>query len=472
MNKIFLDTNYSIIKPRISALQKTLSDVDNSTVPNMIGEFIYNISYVLREMSKPMFSMQSLTDMDRPSASEFNASMRNLDNDISVCYQGIQDIKKNMDVEFNSTVSDLDDLIEESESIFQEIESININIDKEDTSNTVTAGTDFRNASMIDMEYGIDADICYLDKNQGGITLPVDSEIQIDPSQATIKIADVNKGKDGPYNKGHEPINFFYEGKFYGKINESIPEGGKWIIDITKSDESISEEDRLLLNEVQGRTAEDSPSFITKLINGTTVLNSESQIDYPRFKVSISKPSESNLMKSRMAMLDRNPATSWQCEWVYRPGSISDSDIKRVNTNRSNYLDIVLTIDIGQHFRMNKIYIDPVVFGEQDDVHVIDISTSKTRDETPKPLDFQGYGVYNEQISDSNGITMDDFTSHGTISPSSFSQKWGESWIFDMREVRFINIQLRQYTSYVVSYQTKKIDMTRTATAVSRIEQT
>jgi len=469
MNKLFLDTNYSFIIPRLSELHRFIRYKDTSDVNSMTAEDISNIYRLIGKMQKPMFVPLNLSSMDRPTSKDFNDEMKHLEGDIAVCYQGIKDNTKNMNLEFNSISTDIDDMIETAQKMFETVESINISNDKDDAA-TVVTGDDFNDGNMIDTEYGLDADMCHLDIGQGGITLPLNSETQINISQASVKIANVNKDKEGPYDKGPEPINFFYEGQFYGKTGEAMPEGGSWDIEVVESDDSIPYDDRLLLNTVRGDNNDENPSFIIGLLNGTTILKNNSQITTPNFSASISKPPEANLMRSRMAMLDNNPDTFWQCEWVFRPGVTEDDNVRLENIS-SNFLEVTLTIDLGQHFRINKIKLDPVVFGARDDIVITRVTTSRSRDELPKPLDFQGFGVYNEQITDNSNISIDDIAYDGSISPVGLDRNWGCSWIFEMREIRFINMTIRQNSFYVTPYQTKEIFMSRTATAVSSLEE-
>jgi len=475
MNKLLMKNMDSFVKVRMDQLQADILQDEISDVPTMIASITEMVRKSFGNLASPMFTGCELGPIDRPEAERFTDDMTKIQHDIALCYNNLKALRSNMDTEFNATTSGYDMLESNIGEAMRDVRDITVRNDVEGASPVVVVGDDFNNSDWIDPDYSIDSEPCFLDVQQGGITLPMAAELSAKAANASVSVVHVNKNTRGPADGSQEPTNFFHEGQFYGIGTQVIPAGGAWNVHVVPINQLMSIDQQELYEEFDdGPTAEDNPSFATRVLNGTVVLDGKELIERPKFVSRLVSPDEQTLKKARNAILDGNPDTFWQCEWVFTPGQQDIADTQedtRVKQTKSDYLEVGLLVDLGEHVTTNRLVIDPVVFHPAERLEVVSITTAASRDEIPQPLDYQGVGLYSNALNDFPDRPVTDLQDTETLSPDSDNPGWLLAWTFSQRRIRFINVTLRQRVAYLVPYQTMYIKMTRTAKAVSGIEE-
>lgn len=461
MNKLFTKNNTPFVKVRTDQIKNDILTSDSDHIPGMISSMLTRIRKMFGDLAKPLFRQRDLGPIDRPNSEEFFEDARSIQHDIALSYENVKTLRTNMDAEFNTTSSSYDVLEEEISKGEEDIRDISIRNDEEGINNVVIIGNDFSDADWIDPDYQVDSEPCFLDVRKGAISLPVSGESSAQVENSSVSIMRVNKGMEGPYNKGQEPSEFFHEGQFYGRDSKAVPAGGTWSFTIVPISELIPRDQQQLHEEFsEGTTAKDNPSFIDNVLNGTVITDGKELIDYPKFFARIKQPSEASLNKMRNAVLDGNPGTFWQCEWVFSPGNSGIDE-----HFESDFFEVQLMIDLGEHIDTNSITIDPVVFSPAERLEVSAIATSASQDEVPLPLDYNGAGIYSDQLTDTTGRVTSEVGGTQVISPNATGPNWGITYTFAKRRIRYIHLTLLQRTAYRTPYDTAYVKMSRTAKA-------
>ena len=471
MNKLLAVNQTTFVRVRADQLKTDLLQQATTNIPDTIATSLALTQKMFSDLSSPLFQGMELGPLDVPDINVFADGMLSIQHDISLSYENVNTLRVNMDAEFNSTSSALDNLDKKAATIAETVKSISIGNDAEE--DVFVAGNDFNDADWIDPDYAVDSGKCFLDASLGGITLPMSSENVNQTQNATISIVRSNKSLEGPPKDIQSPVEFFHEGQFYAMQGKAIPAGGKWNLEVVPITEMMTEDNAAIYEEANADiTAQNDLAFATRILNGTTILDGKELLERPRFLARLQLPDEATLRRSRNALIDGAQDTFWQCEWVFIPGRASQENLD-VSPKQSaeDYFEVEFLIDFGQHFDTNKLVIDPVVFQTGERLEVVKIATSESREEIPQPLDFKGAGIYSDQLSEFPDRPVEDQLIDGTFSPTSSSPSWRLAWSFASRRIRFVNLTLRQRSAYITPYQTLYVKMSRTAKAVTALEE-
>ena len=465
MNKLFMNNQAGFVRTRLAQAQSDILQSEVQDVPSIISDSISIIRHSLENLAAPLFAGRELNSIEQPDSDQYNDDMLDIQHDLALCFNGVTALRTNMDMEFNSTATAFDMLDAQVAEALKEVRDVTIRNDIEGMEDVVIAGDDFSGSDWIDSNYPVDGDPCFLDVTQGAITLPLISETKSVSASAKVSVMYTNKNMTGP--EGINPTDFFFEGQFYGMDGRAMPAGGAWNIAV------------IPINQGEGQTeiastAKDNPNFAERVLNGTVIADGMEFPEGPKFTAKYIGPDQNTLASFRNTILDGNPDTFWQCEWVFAPGQeplgdkVPDTTIKR---NQSDFFEVGLLVDLGEHLDASKIVLDPLVFHPTERIEVVSIATASTRDEIPKAMDYQGAGVGSIQLTDAPDRPVEEGQLAGIVSPDAEGADWGLAWSFTPRRIRYIMIKIRQRSAYITPYQTMFVKMTRTARAVSAIEE-
>jgi len=389
----------------------------------------------------------------------------------------------------------------------------------------LVAGDSFDNRNQVDSSFALTMPSAYVDVRQGLVTLSrEEAESLLDPERVKISVEPqgvTRKTQDYKENTGR-----FYEGRYYALAGQAEPEGGRWHIEELTSkapDDGFYYEFEKWATDTAGRNyarrgwtydgAEASVNPIGAYVdqNGNLVVRNE-------IILRDRGATEAELNAVRLRMIDGNPDTYWQCEYVLKPSSFGstpsvlpgergqvyavagagatfgDNNAKMVPGSQTDLrgtytmsgtvndarlsvtpedlrqtaadldsmdLEIHLLITLPEPVHMNWLNLLPMNFGETAWLKITDIATSEQRNGIWSTIPgFVEGRTQNTLTEDVNSELLDSTAEH-IMSPSKFTYRGNGIWTFPTRKVQVIRIKIKQEVPTPVLYQKIQIQMHR-----------
>lgn len=334
------------------------------------GDLSSAISAAMEEFNKfflnyheKYFSANKFLRNDTPSSAKYNENMLTLANDIDNLYSSLSTTAKASISAYNFSSISSNEIKKSAEIAASKVLDLNILSDFI-KGTTIVGGDDFIDNSKIDSAAAVETQKAYIIQGASSVGLkPIDTKISSGPN-TKIAISPLMPSNDGAVNISPTPdnLNRFYEGKFYARIGEQRPEGGFLHISYIADPSDLEGLDEL-----------------TEPLDGKLAF----------YAVELS--SELELSKNRKKMLDNNPDTFWEAEWVVRTEPLADPidaeegvlevDIAALEQIAKQFdalgQDLMFHIDydFGEETPVNLVTIDPVLFGTQAFTEIDDVAT-------------------------------------------------------------------------------------------------
>lgn len=366
----------------------------------------------------------------------------------------------------------------------------------------LVAGDDFNDTDKVDLTFPTTLPLADIDTLQGVATLKRASITNVISENDNVEItpsepADLqNPGTNFGRMPTPENLRRFYEGNFYATVGQARPEGGNWHLEERvrpgvvvagdslstisirpgEIDDSVFDQFPDLRNELDRQRAEGisggglSPEDIVVLERGASL---------------------TELVAARRRMLDSNPDSFWESEFVVQATPLSEMIFARENTGqqgetiesvRANVTpqelralaassavdkdDFVVTIVISLSRRRttNFITINPMNFGETAWYEVLDVSTSEDESGAFVPVDdFAGNG-FEKILTDEANEEVSEGVAAMTMAPNRYSFRGVGVFSFAPREALRIRVRIRQSTPVPAPYERMVVQLTRTLT--------
>lgn len=195
-------------------------------------------------------------------------------------------------------------------------------------------------------------------------------------------------------------------------------------------------------------------------------------------------------LEFRRAMVDGDPSTFWQVEYVIDIGSqtASDTEIEELLSNMTEQdandpervgaltqllqqslrdfdvldLDVRLTFDLRDRATLNWIDLNPLLFEGVEFMEVLRIATSDGGD-TYEDIPFLRNGESAARISRDSNVTVS-ANDRDVIAPNASGFAGRGLWIFSPRAATHVQIDLRQAVPVLVPYHRQNLTLTRLVT--------
>lgn len=308
----------SKLQGALATLSEKLKNNNSSSIPVAVNEAYIAISDYFKEIGTADFVPVLVSHNDIPSAETYNRNLISAHNDIVRFYADLKNLTESYVTSYNYAQIITKDILEQANGLASIVVDLNI-LNNFDRGDTIVAGDDFNNLDYIDSSISLGSDQVELIPGGGGVTLTRNSSVDLLDTNSKVEIVPIAPTSQGnTVNTEATPGNIerFYEGNFYNFLGLARPEGGNFNF---KTLTQISAD--------------------TKSIDGTESI-----------LIDVGASAEAK-NKARSVMFDKNPATFWECEYLFRTNDIAVPSTDVTDSN-SDATQQVISVDVDQ---LNKI---------------------------------------------------------------------------------------------------------------------
>ena len=364
----------------IQKLATTLSSKDSSSVAVSINETLMAFGQYFQYLELSEFEPELLTKNDTPRSEAYNANLLGIYTDLKRFYSDLKNLNEVQVASFNFAQILTEELISRAESLASTVLDLNI-LNNFTRGDVLVAGDDFKNFDYIDTSVGLASSPVDLMFGMNGVTLARTSTEEVTDQNTKIDVIPLSpiSSVDGQNGVNSSPtrnnLERFYEGNYYNYLGLARPEGGgdfnfKFVL-------------------AQTGVALDPATQQTVTVEGQ---------DPGAFVELGASPQNKEAIRRRM--IDGNPVTFWECEYLYKidnqlvdlgiPTTSSDqqdSQVVTIDLNRAEELakayddigrdlivDIILTF--SETKRINIASFNPILFGTAAFPEILDVSTA------------------------------------------------------------------------------------------------
>jgi hypothetical protein len=505
MSNFRFNNKSRLIARRMRALynkmNRELTSSDKSDVGYNTQSILGSFRDLYLNMGKPHLELKPFESKQVPRSAQINKTMAEIEEDLSIAYDEVETLKTSMVESFNYAQSLSKDLENASEIVGSKIIDLRL-LDGQLDQEVLVAGDDFRTMEKIDLQSGLQNESADVLLDQGVVTLKRLSSKNIVNSQTTIDVTPV-----GPSTIKKNPtvnnVNRFYEGNFYNFAGSARPEGGRYHLEQTMS--VNVEPTGLSVSYVTVDGTSTPSNFVTNVQNtlseteeggGGLKLRPEDVIIYDRG----ADEEEKNTIRSYM--IDDNPATFWECEYVKTDaetqslveeskilgldqestivdenGNIEEGIVSTVTiddirnearassaTTEDDFIvDVTVRLDKPQ--MINWISLTPNNFEESAWIDIVDISYSNAQSSYQTIPGFFD-AIQDNTLTEEANAELDEDEAGILLAPSRYAYKGIGVWSFQPVEATNIRIRIRQKTAVPSPYQRMAIRLHRVFTQV------
>lgn len=299
-------------------------------------ELARNVQAALKEFNQfflgygmPYFTAHELQTNEAPESAIYNENVETLAEDIGRLYESVALGAQSALTSYNFAAMVSSEIKNAAELGASKVLDLNI-LNNFVKGTTIVAGDDFIDSEKVDSEYGVEGQRAEFVQGASAMGLYPVGVQQVSNLDTKISVTPVMPANAaGVVNVNPTPQNLerFYEGLYYAAIGDQRPEGG--YLDLTyfadpsaipaSVDETVDSNGNVLGSTVDqdgDGVSEDtdpvSPSDVQKLAAGGVGF------------FAVLPASDANKEAKRKAMLDGNPDTFWECEFVYATEPLID----------------------------------------------------------------------------------------------------------------------------------------------------
>lgn len=375
----------------ITSLSEKLTHKEFGTIASSIRESLVTIGNYFSDLEKNEFDPEFLYLNDTPRSEVYNNNLYSIYNDLKRFYEDLKNLNEIEISSYNYAQIINEELISRANQLASTVVDLNIlnNLDRGDV---IVAGDDFKNTNYIDLEIGTASSIVDTFIGGNGITLNRTSIGQVVDDKTEVEIIPLSPIAQGETTVNteatQENLGRFYEGNYYNFLGAARPEGGS---DFTFRYIPFTGESPNQTGSTEGNTVQDSSEAVNRFLNNVEVISQAGK--YVAVGATLTEKKN-----QRRNMLDSNPTSFWECEYVYKTENLLDRfepDIGETDEVQSTEITIDLEeaerrakafddpgrdliVDIILTFKesktINTVAINPIIFGANSFPEIIDIA--------------------------------------------------------------------------------------------------
>ncbi len=381
---------------KLDNVSKNLALIDQS-IPALINNLLENIDD-LKDIQSSEFKFKEYPDTEN--IEEF---LSIIIGDLKSGRKALVDIPNIINSEYNSSILGIAHINKD----IAKLQNTLLNIQSASTTrgmvNKRFITENITNEDSFDKEFPKSAPLAFVDLELGALTLAKTSVDNVkNPSMRVFK-SNKNQVRD---ILAESPVNFFYEGRYYGYADESRPEGGDFKLAIRKNP--------------------------TKLVSMVAT--------------------DEDKNKARVAVFDGKIDTSWMCEYVQAADKIDTTP-----------LQVHILIDLGSVISLSNIKITPFQVNQGDVLDVVGIFSGADT-ATFKPLEV----FRNLLVEDPNQRAKSDTIATSGAFNGNYSNQIDMS--FESITARYILVILSQQNVAKITYPKLKVNISRQNPATNEQE--
>lgn len=402
----------------VSEAEKKSSNA--ATTDKESAAYIESLRKFLDNPEQPVSKLWQINPIGKRNSEDIENFVNNFVHDTKSGMIAISEISDLMTENFNHEVA-LNSIAKQK---VEDVTSLSIDaviINKSFSKKVFVAGDDFVDRSKINRQVA-PVSTAHIRENSGKLTLePQDavnhsrgavvSNISFNLTSGIPKITMDNKIKSSRV----------YEGKLFAMAGEAQPTGGTLRMRRTTVDDERQE------MEVQEEESVNE------------------QIEMPTVAAIIGEHTDEDFEKERSKIVDNNPDTFWQAEYV-----VEDE------TTLSQGLVANIEIDLKKEVVANWINLDPMNFGFESWLTVENLSIRSTTGEWESVSNVND-GQHANIITDETNSILTDRQANTTLSANRFNYSGEGLWIFSPKKIRFIRLTIKQSVPIPVEYETTEL---------------
>lgn len=459
--QLISESQSSIIK-----LKDALSQLSSRTTSDsnlLLSEALSLFNDFYNSLSKAKFVPKELITGDTPSSEIYNSNLEKIFSDINRFYIELSNLSKANNKAFNYSQVAIEEIKKRADALASMVLDLNI-LSNFTRGDVIVAGDDFINQDFIDKGAIISSVPAEPISNGAGMSLARSSSNNLSTNPFTkidiFPISPEAGGNQQGVNTKPTPGNFnrFYEGNYYNFLGAARPEGGQFNIQFTIDPKKLVDVEETATNgEVTQKAQEQTQGVF---------------LEYGA--------SEELKQENRKKMLDGNPDTFWECEYVVKlvnplipdptdamvvdeqvenpdgaeysnpeaPDTASlQIDVNDLNTKAlsEDSLDLIidLVVTLPEEQNVNFVSINPIVFSKNAFIEVVDISTIGVSEGEFKTVDGWDTIRFPKTITPEANEYLTDSQLSATLAPNRYNYTGQGIYPFPTRIAKKIKVRLK-----------------------------
>lgn len=451
-SRLISESQSSIIKLKDALAQ--LSSRTTSDSNALLSEALALFNEYYNSLSTAKFSPKELITGDTPSSEIYNSNLEKINSDINRFYKELTNLSRANNKAFNYSQVAIEEIKKRADALASMVLDLSI-LSNFTRGDVIVAGDDFTNQDFIDKGAIISNTPAEPISNGAGMSLARASSNNLSANPFTkIDVFPISPqgGEGQSVNTSPTPGNFnrFYEGNYYNFLGAARPEGGEFNIQFIVDPKDIPP--------IQDANSGQPPAGVFLEYGASEELKQE----------------------ARKKMLDGNPDTFWECEYVVRlanplipdptdsmvvneqvenpegsqytnpeaPDTASiQIDVNDLNTRAisEDTLDLIidLVVTLPEEQNVNFVGINPVVFSKNAFIDVVDISTISASEGEFKTVDGWDKIRFPKTITPEANEYLTDSQLSATLAPSRYNYTGQGIYPFPTRIAKKIKVRLK-----------------------------
>ncbi|MHA2062781.1 MAG: hypothetical protein ACXABY_00130 [Candidatus Thorarchaeota archaeon] len=484
-NKILNNSTLSAEKLRSSLEQLRHRSANRNALSEILGEALAVFKRFYQEMGDPEFTPHPLETGDTPRSETYNLNFSQISSDVSRFYSDVEALADAQLKSFNYAKIANEELVKRADALASMVLDLKILSDFT-RGDVLIAGDDFRTLDSVDLNIATGSAKAEKMFGAGGMSLKRKDNRNLVDATTNVEVfplAPTTSNDSSEVNRQPTPGNLkrFYEGNYYNFMGQARPEGGQFNI-------------KFLLKPVEGTEpvrTDDTKVTGKRTTTTTTVIDDSSQYanENAGYFVELGASEEDRVI-ARTKMFDGDPSTFWEAEYVYHINSPLIDDIidetsveSDSNTDEKGHKDnlprtVSVVVDFKEAERVAKSYdfdgrdliadmvitfndqvpinyliIDPILFGSNAFIEVLDVSTASEEEGQFVSVDGWNNVRYAKTITPEANEFLNDVQVGQLLSPSRFEYTGKGVFPFPTRIARRLKVRLKMDNPVPTPYE-------------------
>ena len=456
--------NRSRVRQGLARLRQRFMSLKRSDIAYLREKIQDLFKTVFTNLGQRRFKYKERLKTEVPTVEAWNDSLEDIQEDVTTLYEERVRVGELAKLTFNYNQVLVQELTERAARTASRVIDLRI-LSGQLQQHAIVGGDDFNDGTRIDSSFAREKSVQAISETD---------DVEVNPVTPNVDRQEVDQSLTGKPN-----INRFYEGHFYDYIGRARPEGNVWNL-----------EEILQTTSERGPTTTDfGPDFSfdsfqdQRPIGETEDLIPGQSLRPEDIKVVDRGATDEELRVSRARMVDSNPDTFRECEYVVnRMIDLSDVPVawqesvlrvkERAGTDfitleEADIIDldieIIIRFTLGPQV-VNFLTLNPYDFEYPAWVEVLDVATAETEDSSFVTIPGFGQGLFHNTLTDEANEELEEGAFKATLAPTRYSYRGQGVWTFPKRDVAKVKFRLRQKAPIENPYQRLAIQIKRTLT--------
>lgn len=476
--------NRSRVRQGLARLRRRFMSLRRSDIAYLREKIQDLFKTVFTNLAQRRFHYRERLKTEVPTVETWNESLEDIQEDVSTLYEERVRVGELAKLTFNYNQVLVQELTERAARTASRVIDLRI-LSGQLQQHAIVGGDDFNDETRIDGGFAKENPAAEIVPGQGIVTLKRVESIQAikDTDEVTINPITPGVNRQELATDTRPNINRFYEGHFYDYIGRARPEGNVWNLEEVLQTTSAEGDSNTIIAPYFDFTVFKDQRPIGPGVGKEEALAVGQVLRPQDIRVIDRGATKEELRISRARMVDGNPDTFWECEYVVSrmvdlsdvPINSRDSVLKTLERNNNDFITLeeadVLDLDIEIIIRftlgpqpVNFLTLNPYDFDYPAWVEVTDVATAPAEDAVFETIPGFNQGLFHNTLTDEANEELEEGTFKATLAPTRYSYRGQGVWTFPKRDVAKIKFKLRQKTPIQSPYQRLALQIRRVLT--------